>query len=101
VLDLKASGQISDFDVWSYPRLERPSQSWLEESLGYTKIVVVEEHIEHGGLYSILLPSFTGTSVQVVPVCASKEFHHGVGNYEWALEARGLGNSELIRKIMQ
>jgi transketolase len=101
VLALKDSGQIPDFDVWSYPTLKSPSRNWMEGALGYGKVIIVEEHIEHGGLFSILLPSFADTRVHLVPVCASKEFHHGVGNYEWALESRGLGNADLVAKINQ
>lgn len=101
VLDLKLAGKIPDYDIWSYPLMAHPAPSWKDGALAYSKIVVVEEHIEHGGLFSILLVGMAGTKVQVTPICASREFHHGVGSYEWALAARGLGDADLLAKINQ
>lgn len=101
VMNLKSSRKIPDFDIWSYPSISQPSSNWKSLALSYPKIAVVEEHIEHGGLFSILLSEFRGTSVNVLPVCARKEFHAGVGSYEWALNARGLGDQDLVTKISQ
>lgn len=101
VLDLKIAGKIPDYDIWSYSLMSRPSSSWKQGAMAYGKIAVVEEHIEHGGLFSILLSGMSGTSTQVIPICASRDFHHGVGSYEWALGARGLGDADLISKINQ
>jgi transketolase len=99
VLELKKQGQILDFDVWSYSTISEPTTSWRNAVAKYKKIVVVEEHIRHGGLFSILASAYSDTPSNIVPVCATKEFHHGVGSYEWALESRGLGNADLIAKI--
>ena len=99
ILDLKVAGKIPDFDIWSYPQMSPPSTSWRQGAMAYGRIVVVEEHIEHGGLFSILLAGMSGASVPVLPICATREFHHGVGSYEWALESRGLGDADLIGKI--
>lgn len=99
VLELKMNGHIPDYDLWTYASLSQPKIEWRDEIAAYKKIVVVEEHIEHGGLFSILASAFSDSNIQLVPVCATKDFHHGVGEYEWALESHGLGNSALIAKL--
>lgn len=99
VLELKSLGLIPNFDVWSYPSITKPENEWRNYVLAYEKIVVVEEHIEHGGLFSILVAALRDEPVRVTPVCATEEFHQGVGSYEWALEQRGLGSAELMARI--
>lgn len=99
VLELKTHGHIPDYDLWSYASISEPQTAWRNIATSYEKLVVVEEHIRHGGLFSVLASAFSESMAQIVPLCATKEFHHGVGSYEWALEARGLGNAELIDRI--
>lgn len=101
VLDLKLAGDIPNFDLWSYPNLSHPSSSWREGAMIYNRIFVIEEHIEHGGLYSQLLAGMSDTPVRVLPICATRDFHHGVGSYEWALASRGLGPADLVARISQ
>jgi transketolase len=100
VLELKTHGQIPDYDLWSHPSISEPDTDWRNVAVAYEKIVVVEEHIRHGGLFSVLVSAFSDSSTQIVPVCATKDFHRGVGSYEWALESRGLGNADLIAKFL-
>lgn len=92
--------EVLDADLWSCPTITPISEDFkvtLERD--YEKICVVEEHIDEGGLGSALRNSLSDSTTRVHVVAAKREFHQGIGSYEWTLEQRGLGNLEVAAKL--
>jgi deoxyxylulose-5-phosphate synthase len=101
VMNLKMRNLIPDWDVWSAPKLSPMSSSWLKELQNYTEILVVEEHIAHGGLSSLLQNALSKSKTRVSSVSAKSSFHSGIGSYEWALSQNGLDDASILGQIKQ
>ena len=99
IMSLKSRNLLPDWDVWSAPKLSPISYSWLKELQSYKEVVVVEEHIAHGGLASLLLNALLGSKTNVLSVSARSTFHSGIGSYEWALSQNGLDDSSILNRI--
>lgn len=99
VMNLKTRNLIPDWDVWSAPKLSPMSSSWLKELQNYTEILVVEEHIAHGGLSSLLQNALSKSKTRVSSVSAKSSFHSGIGSYEWALAQNGLDDASILEQI--
>jgi len=97
---LMSAGEIPNLDMWSCPTIFPIPQSFMEILLDrYTDVIIIEEHLETGGLKSMLLNLLGQTSTRVHGICADRAFHHGVGSYSWALGQHGLGNQEILGRI--
>ena len=88
-------------DVWSFPIISPLEPKWIGALKDYKRVVVVEEHIENGGLASSIMRQPGGKSVTLSWVGASQTPHRGVGNYDWALTQHGLGNTELVERVRE
>jgi transketolase len=78
-------------DVWSCPTIFPVPHGFIENmKLKYSKLYVLEEHLERGGLASELMLRLRGSSVSVHPICALPIENTAVGSYQWALDQHRL-----------
>lgn len=99
LLAMSNKGLIANLDIWSHPTLTNSQLESMQKFNSYAKLIVVEEHLRHGGLYSLLIDSLAFSRPRVYSISASKTFHRGIGDYEWVLSQHGLDETSVERKI--
>ena len=99
VLEILQHDSTVDFDVWSFPEISELGQSRISQFSSYSNLIVVEEHLEHGGLGSRFKSANFPHRPQILSISASPGFHIGVGSYPWALQQHDLGIEQISRKI--
>lgn len=94
------SSQVLEADMWSCPTISNLPSHFVESlKRDYDQVCVVEEHIAQGGLGSALRDMLYYSKTKVHLISATKEFHEGIGSYEWTLDQRGIGDNDLETKI--
>lgn len=88
-------------DVWSFPIISPLKPKWLGNLRKYKRIVVVEEHVQHGGLSSSIMRHPGGNKLNLSWIGASHTPHTGVGSYDWVLKQHGLDDKKLGDRVRQ
>lgn len=96
---LRASGKEVGF--YSLPTLQRLNVQKLSELLGTcSRIYTLEEHVEAGGLFSLMceLNQKERLGLEIVPMCVPHELPC-LGNQNYLLQALGLDATGIVRRV--
>ena len=99
VLELDEAGLIPDAQIWSVPTIAPLTNKLVNEINSSGKVIIVEEHLVHGGLGTIVQSQLSMRDIKVRVLGASKDFHKGVGSHQWVLAERGLSSESLVNQI--
>lgn len=90
-----------EIDVWSFPQLKPfPDIAGLRSTDTYLRIFVVEEHVPHGGLLSMVKMKSKSPAF-VWGVNTGDSFHASLGDSDDARESIGISSSGIAALILQ
>lgn len=82
-------------DIYSSPFLTPPADGYYSPLKGYRKIISIEEHVDHGGLASILRRELApGTPLYALSL--KPGFHAAVGSQEYLRTIHGLTARDIV-----
>lgn len=87
----------------SIPRIKPFPEKFAEQVKSYSKLVVVEEHNRHGGLYSSVVEFLAQKKItkEVHSISLAEKFSEKCGTYQFALSEHGIDDPALFHKIRE
>jgi transketolase len=87
--------------AYSVPRIKPFDREWVNELAGFSRLIVLEEHSRHGGLYSLLAEELIDRSnpPRISSVALEERFAHFCGTHQYALSEHGLSDELLKTRI--
>ena len=92
--------------AYSVPRIKPFDLEWVNELAAYRRLIVLEEHSRHGGLYSLLAEELIQRPKppQLSPLALGDRFAHLCGTHQYALSEHGLADAQIrdrVRKLVE
>lgn len=99
-----AAAKKHGVDCVSVPVIHPVSKHLIEHLSVYRTVIVVEEHSEHGGLFSGLAEQFVkryDDRPRIIPLTLKHKFADKCGSYQYALSEHELDDASIERRVNQ
>jgi transketolase len=87
--------------AYSVPRIKPFLPEWVDELAAYGRLIVLEEHSRHGGLFSLLAEEMIEREKppRLSSLSLADRFAHLCGSHQYALSEFGLSDPQLRARI--
>ncbi len=88
-------------DCFSVPKIKPIGQDLINRVASYETVIVVEEHSQHGGLFSTLAEECVKRygAPQIIPLTLKDQFADKCGSYQYALSEHDLSDDRVLIRI--
>jgi len=102
VVPATAAAKRHGLDCVSIPVIHPISQHLIQYLSLFSTVITVEEHSEHGGLFSSLAEIFVkryDDRPRIIPLALSSKFANKCGSYQYALSEHSMDDASIMRRV--
>jgi transketolase len=90
-----------NLDCYSVPRIKPFPYALVINLVRYDRVITLEEHSIHGGLYASLLQNLQPNRKDITPIALKDQFADKCGSYQYALSEHGMDDASIDRRIRE